>query len=110
MIRHTPRSTCTETILPYTTLFRSGSVIFQSGFGNITFGPGYYLVIPRGTIPRFHFDSAENRLFIVESFSPVRTPRRYRNPHGQLMEHAPYCDRDIKRPQNLNTQNRKNAV
>src|SRR3546814_8723038 len=46
-----------------------GSGIFQSGFGNITFDPGDYLVIPRGTIHRFHFDSAENRLFIVESFS-----------------------------------------
>ncbi|HEY9560641.1 MAG TPA: homogentisate 1,2-dioxygenase [Anseongella sp.] len=84
-----------------------GSGIFQSGFGNITFGPGDYLVIPRGTIHRFHFDSAENRLFIVESFSPVRTPRRYRNPHGQLMEHAPYCERDIKRPQNLKTHDEK---
>src|SRR3546814_18104625 len=39
--------------------------------------------------------------------SPVRTPMRYRNPHGQLMEHAPYCERDIKRPQNLKTHDEK---
>lgn len=80
-----------------------GSGRLVSGFGELAFGYGDYLVIPRGTIHRFQFDGPENRLFIVESFSPVRTPARYRNTHGQLLEHAPYCERDIRRPQNLQT-------
>lgn len=84
-----------------------GSGLLQTGFGSLTFEYGDYLVIPRGTIHRFQFSNAANRLFIVESFSPVRTPKRYRNSHGQLMEHAPYCERDIKRPQHLETHDEK---
>ena len=67
------------------------------------FGYGDYLVIPRGVIYQFEFEDANNRLFIVESFDPIKTPKRYRNEFGQLMEHSPFCERDIKRPQNLQT-------
>ncbi|WP_223833564.1 hypothetical protein [Pedobacter riviphilus] len=49
------------------------------------------------------FDTEQNRLFIVESFSPLRPPKRYLNQFGQLMEHAPYCERDLRLPQNLQT-------
>src|SRR5574338_83192 len=44
-----------------------------------------------------------NRLFIVESFSPIRYPKKYLSKYGQLLEHAPYCERDIRPPQNLPT-------
>ncbi|MFN4884696.1 MAG: homogentisate 1,2-dioxygenase [Bacteroidota bacterium] len=75
--------------------------------GNITFGNGDYLVIPRGIIYQIEFKTSENRLFIVESFSPVVTPKRYRNYFGQLLEHAPFCERDIRRPDVLETHNEK---
>lgn len=80
-----------------------GSGTLKTGFGSIDFEYGDYLVIPRGTIYQMHFNDIENRLFIVESFSPIRPPKRYRNDFGQLMEHAPYCERDIKLPTNLQT-------
>jgi len=84
-----------------------GSGTLKTGFGIIKFAYGDYLVIPRGTIYQLEFDTQQNRLFIVESFSPIRTPKRYRNQFGQLMEHSPYCERDIKRPTNLETHDEK---
>lgn len=75
--------------------------------GNIDFSYGDYLVIPRGMIYQITFDSPANRLFIVESFSPILTPHRYRNNFGQLLEHSPYCERDIRRPSNLETHDQK---
>jgi homogentisate 1,2-dioxygenase len=72
-------------------------------FGNIPFEPGDYLVIPRGTIYKLDFFQGENRLLFIESHSPVITPRRYRNEFGQMLEHSPFCERDIKRPETLET-------
>ncbi len=80
-----------------------GSGVLKTMYGNIPFEYGDYLVIPRGTVYQITFDTADNRLFIVESTSPVKTPNRYRNKHGQLMEHAPFCERDIRKPQDLET-------
>jgi len=80
-----------------------GSGKLKTGFGQIKFAYGDYLVIPRGTIYQMEFTDEKNRLFIVESFSPIRTPKRYRNEYGQLMEHSPYCERDIRKPENLET-------
>jgi len=79
----------------------SGSLVTQ--YGELSFAYGDYLVIPRGTIYQIHFTNADNRLFIVESFSPIRYPKRYLSPHGQLLEHSPYCERDIRAPKNLVT-------
>lgn len=75
--------------------------------GNIPFDYGDYLVIPRGMIYQIEFETEDNRLFIVESFSPIVTPKRYRNQFGQLLEHAPFCERDIKRPSELETHDEK---
>lgn len=80
-----------------------GSGVLKSGFGEIKFEYGDYIVIPRGTIYQIHFNDENNRLFIIESFSPIRTPKRYRNAHGQLLEHSPFCERDLKLPSNLIT-------
>ena len=80
-----------------------GSGKLCSQYGELRFGYGDYLVIPRGTIYRMEFDTADNRLFIVESFSPIRYPKRYVSKNGQLLEHSPYCERDIRTPQNLVT-------
>lgn len=80
-----------------------GTGKFLSQYGEISFGYGDYLVIPRGTIYQLQFDTADNRLFIVESFSPIHFPKRYLSHNGQLLEHAPFCERDIRTPQNLQT-------
>jgi homogentisate 1,2-dioxygenase len=80
-----------------------GSGTLRTMYGNIEFGYGDYLVIPRGTIYQITFDNSENRLFIVESYSPIVTPSRYRNKFGQLLEHSPFCERDIRKPSNLET-------
>jgi homogentisate 1,2-dioxygenase len=80
-----------------------GSGTLETFLGDITFSYGDYLVIPRGIIHRFRFDSEVNRLFIVESYHPVYTPKRYRNWFGQLLEHSPFCERDIRPPHNLQT-------
>lgn len=72
-------------------------------FGELNFEYGDYVVIPRGTIYQIAFETSENRLFIIESFSPVLYPRRYVNHYGQLLEHSPFCERDIREPQNLKT-------
>ncbi len=78
-----------------------GSGTLRTMYGNLPFEYGDYLVVPRGTIYQMDFDSDSNRLLIVESTSPVMTPRRYRNQFGQLMEHSPFCERDIRKPQDL---------
>jgi homogentisate 1,2-dioxygenase len=80
-----------------------GSGVLKTGFGKLTFGYGDYIVIPRGTIYQIEFDDEKNRLFIVESFSSIQTPKRYRNAFGQLQEHSPYCERDIIKPKDLET-------
>ncbi len=82
-----------------------GTGTLKTLMGNITFSYGDYLVIPRGIIYQLEFDTVENRLFIVESKSPVYTPKRYRNHFGQLLEHSPYCERDIRKPSELVTHN-----
>lgn len=80
-----------------------GSGTLRTLLGNIEFGYGDYLVIPRGMIYQMKFDNEDNRLFIVESKRPLYTPKRYRNWFGQLLEHSPYCERDFRRPSNLET-------
>lgn len=80
-----------------------GSGVLKTGYGQLKFAYGDYLIIPRGVIYQLEFDTADNRLFITESFEPICIPKRYRNNYGQLMEHAPYCERDIRRPENLIT-------
>jgi homogentisate 1,2-dioxygenase len=87
-----------------------GSGTLRTLLGNIPFGYGDYLVIPRGMIYQIEFDrpasgttDEECRLLYVESRSPIYTPKRYRNHFGQLLEHSPFCERDIRRPQDLET-------
>ncbi|HTS45152.1 MAG TPA: homogentisate 1,2-dioxygenase, partial [Puia sp.] len=84
-----------------------GSGSLQTMYGNIDFGYGDYLIIPRGTIYQILFTDGHNRLFIVESFSPIRFPQKYLSQFGQLMEHSPYCERDIRPPKGLVTVDEK---
>jgi len=80
-----------------------GSGVLRSVLGNLKFSAGDYLVIPRGVIYTMKFDSNDNKLFIVESYTPVYTPKRYRNHFGQMLENSPYCERDIRVPDHLET-------
>jgi homogentisate 1,2-dioxygenase len=84
-----------------------GSGVLKTIYGQIEFGYGDYVVVPRGTIYQIHFNTSDNRLFIVESFTAIEFPKRYRNEHGQFEEHAPFCERDIRRPVNLETFDKK---
>ena len=77
----------------------SGKLLTQ--FGSLSFSPGDYVLIPRGMIQQFHFDTEDNRLFIVESAHPIYSPKRYRNWFGQLLEHSPYCERDLRAPEHM---------
>ena len=84
-----------------------GSGKLKTFLGNIDFSYGDYLVIPRGIIYQIDFNDENNRLFIVESKSPVYTPKRYRNWFGQHLESSPYCERDMHPPSELLTHNEK---
>jgi homogentisate 1,2-dioxygenase len=84
-----------------------GNGTLKTIYGNIPFSPGDHLLIPRGTIYQFEFTTSENRLFIVESYHPLRYPKRYINSMGQLLEHAPFCERDIRGPVSLETHDEK---
>lgn len=80
-----------------------GTGVLKTQYGELRFAYGDYLVIPRGTIYQISFDTEQNRLFIVDSFSPIQFPKRYLSRYGQLLEHAPFCERDIRPPVNLQT-------
>jgi homogentisate 1,2-dioxygenase len=82
-----------------------GSGKLRTMFGNLHFKYGDYLIIPRGIIYQIQFNDNDNRLFILESYNPIYTPKKYRNWFGQLLEHSPYCERDIRRPNELETYN-----
>ncbi len=71
--------------------------------GTVDFEYGDYIIIPRGTVYQLKFDNSDNKILFVESHSPIRTPKRYRNEYGQLMEHSPFCERDFKMPHTLET-------
>lgn len=80
-----------------------GSGTLRTHLGNIPFEYGDYLLIPRGVIYQIDFDTTDNRLLITESYHPIYTPKRYRNWFGQLLEQSPFCERDYKLPQDLET-------
>ena len=80
-----------------------GTGKLKSMYGILPFEYGDYIVVPRGTTYQMEFESSDNRLFIVESYAPIVPPKRYRNNFGQLLEHSPYCERDIKKPTELET-------
>ena len=80
---------------------QKGSGILKTLFGELKFNYADYLVIPRGTIYKVEFETSDNKLLVIESKSPIVTPKRYRNEFGQLLEHSPFCERDIKLPENL---------
>ena len=77
-----------------------GAGALHTQFGVLPFGKGDYLVIPYGTTWQMEL-SGPARFFTIESPSQIETPGRYRNQYGQLLEHAPYCERDFRLPDKL---------
>ncbi len=80
-----------------------GSGIFKSQFGNLPFESGDYIVVPFGTTWQMHLTTPDARFFVIEAPSQIEPPKRYRNQYGQLLENAPYCERDIRVPMELET-------
>jgi homogentisate 1,2-dioxygenase len=83
-----------------------GQGVLESEFGDLPFRRGDYLVIPRGILHRYRPQLEHGqplRLLIVEGRGHVTPPKRYCNDRGQFLEHSPYCERDIRRPENLQT-------
>jgi homogentisate 1,2-dioxygenase len=78
-----------------------GGGVLESQMGELTFRQGDYVVIPRGILHRWRLDQGEQIFLVIESTGYVRTPARYRNDHGQLLEHSPFCERDIRPPERL---------
>ncbi len=77
-----------------------GTGTLYTQFGQLAFEPGDYVVIPYGTTWQMQTDGAA-RFFVIESPSQIEPPKRYRNEWGQLLEHSPYCERDIRVPEVL---------
>jgi len=77
---------------------QSGKGTLESQFGSLAIKKHDYVVIPRGTIWKMVFDGDAASLLLIESAAMIATPERYRSPHGQLLEHAPFCERDIRVP------------
>jgi homogentisate 1,2-dioxygenase len=82
-----------------------GSGTLETVFGDLPYREGDYLVIHRGIMHRYRLDlgGEGNKLLIMESRGHVRWPKRYRNEFGQLIEGAPYSERDMRRPAALRT-------
>ncbi len=78
-----------------------GTGVFETIFGTLPYHEGDYVNLPRGTTYRVAPDTGETRLLFIEAHGPIETPRRYRNEFGQLLEHAPFSDRDFRRPMEL---------
>ncbi|TDL35257.1 homogentisate 1,2-dioxygenase [Jeotgalibacillus sp. S-D1] len=81
-----------------------GSGKIETMFGTISYRKGDYIIIPIGTIYRvIPAAEEETKFLLIESFSQLTTPRRYRNEYGQLLEHSPFCERDLRGPEELLT-------
>ena len=85
-----------------------GTGVLESQYGTLRYRPGDYLVIPTGVMWRLIPDEhVEQRMLMVEAYGHVTPPKRYLNNYGQFLEHSPYCERDIRTPEELITYDEK---
>jgi homogentisate 1,2-dioxygenase len=81
-----------------------GKGTLESQFGILRYRPGDYLIIPSGVLWRILPDEGvEQRMLVIEANGHIDPPARYLNRYGQFLEHAPYCERDIRPPDELIT-------
>ena len=78
----------------------SGSGTVETVFGTVAYRAGDYVVIPRATDHRW-VPAEQSRLYAIEANSHIHPPKRYLSRFGQLLEHAPYCERDLHGPEGL---------
>ena len=77
----------------------AGSATVETVFGSLDVGPGDYVVLPTSTTHRWVPRGGEPlRLLVVEATGHIGAPRRYLSKKGQFLEHAPYCERDLRGP------------
>ncbi len=77
----------------------SGSATVETVFGALEAVQGDYVLLPRGTTHRWLPTGPEPlRAYVVEANSHIAPPKRYLSRYGQLLEHAPYCERDLRGP------------
>jgi homogentisate 1,2-dioxygenase len=76
---------------------QAGDAVLESSFGKLAVRAGDYVVVPRGVCHRWNVIT-HMRLLVVETSSHVRPPARYLTPYGQFREHSPYCERDLRMP------------
>lgn len=78
---------------------QEGAAVLESVFGRLAAGPGDYVIVPRSTTHRWAVaDGGYVELLVIEARGHIRPPRRYLSPAGQFLEHAPYCERDLRTP------------
>ncbi|UFN43600.1 homogentisate 1,2-dioxygenase [Nocardioides okcheonensis] len=75
----------------------SGSGTVETVFGVVPYRAGDYVVVPRATDHRW-VPAEPSRLYAIEANSHIHPPKRYLSRFGQLLEHAPYCERDLHGP------------
>lgn len=75
----------------------SGSGVVETVFGAVPYRAGDFVVVPRATTHRW-VPAEPSRLYATEASSHVAPPKRYLSRFGQLLEHAPYCERDLHGP------------
>ena len=76
---------------------RSGSGTVETVFGVLPYRAGDYVIVPRATDHRW-VPAEPSRLYAIEANSHIHPPKRYLSRFGQLLEHAPYCERDLYAP------------
>jgi homogentisate 1,2-dioxygenase len=76
---------------------QEGSGTVETVFGVVSYRAGDYVVVPRATDHRW-VPAEPSRLYAIEANSHVAPPKRYLSRYGQLLEHAPYCERDLHGP------------
>jgi homogentisate 1,2-dioxygenase len=75
----------------------AGSGVVQTVFGVLDYRAGDYVIVPRATTHRW-LPAEPSRLYPIEASSHIAPPKRYLSRYGQLLEHAPYCERDLRTP------------
>ncbi|MDX6296954.1 MAG: homogentisate 1,2-dioxygenase [Nocardioidaceae bacterium] len=78
-----------------------GTARVDTIFGSFDVGPGDYVILPRATTHRWvPADTGEAlRVYCIEANSHIAPPKRYLSRFGQLLEHSPYCERDLRCPE-----------
>jgi homogentisate 1,2-dioxygenase len=76
----------------------AGRARIESVFGALEVGEGDYVIIPTSVIHRIVPLDGLLRALVIEATGHIGPPRRYLSVRGQFLEHAPYCERDLRGP------------